>query len=174
MALSLKGMKFLTPALLFFFTLILSSCETTDSSFGYVASGLDEAAIHDLVILSDEAINERNYEVYKDLFAPGYNHVDKSDSFQYNSKPMSRVEYLELVRDIFKRAKEILVYSEVTDINIVEPGKKALVTVREDGRLDFEGKNERMVSIVELEVGYEEGWIYFEKATTTAKQKIKE
>ncbi|MBT5815953.1 MAG: hypothetical protein HOI15_16615 [Opitutales bacterium] len=33
--------------------------------------------IMDLVVLSDQTSNEREYEVYKELFAPGYYSMDK-------------------------------------------------------------------------------------------------
>ena len=167
-------MRLLAPLLLFVSAFLFVSCETTQSGYGFIVEGLDDASIEELIIVSDESINERDYEIHKDLYSPKYYHIDKSDKFRMDRKPMSRFEYLESVRDIFKRAKELLVYTEITDIEYTEPGRSALVTVREEYRLHFNGRKERMVSIVELEIGFEDGWIFIEKATTTAKQEIKE
>ncbi|MDG2256355.1 MAG: hypothetical protein P8L49_15525 [Opitutaceae bacterium] len=38
---------------------------------------LRSQTIMDLVVLSDQTSNERDYEVYKELFAPGYYSMDK-------------------------------------------------------------------------------------------------
>jgi len=163
------------PASLSVVTLLLfSSCETTDTGYGYVANGLDEDSIVELVELSDEAINERQYEIYSGLFAPGYHSLDRSQDMAMNGTRIGRFEYLDLVRDIFKHAKEILVYSTITDIEIVEPGVKAIVKIQEDGLLDYQGDRKRVVSISEVEVGYEDGWIFFESSTTIARKDIKE
>ncbi len=167
-------MKSITPPLSILFVVLFSSCETTDTGYGYVANGLDEDSIVELIELSDEAINERQYEIYSGLFAPGYYSLDRSQGMGMNGTRIGRFEYLELVRDVFKYAKEILVYSTITDIEIVEPGVKAIVKIQEDGLLDYQGDRKRVVSISEVEVGYEDGWIFFESSTTIAKKDIKE
>ena len=167
-------MKFVASVLLLFSSLFLVSCETTKSGYGYIAEGLDEASIEEMIVMSDEAVNERNFEVYKDLYSPDYYRVDKSDTFRMGEEPLRRIEYLTMAKDIFRYAKELIVYTEITDIEFTEPGVMALVTVREDGRVDYNGSRRRMVSIVELEVGFEDGWIFVEKATIVAKQEIKE
>lgn len=168
-------MKLLAPSLLVFVALMASSCETTDSGgYGYVANGLDEDSIVELVHLSDEAINERQYEIYTGLFAPGYYSLDRSETFDMVHSRIGRFEYFDMVKDIFRHAKEILVYSTITDIEFVEPGKRALVTIQEDGLLDYQGERKRVVSMTEVEVGYEDGWIFFESSTTIAKKDIKE
>ncbi len=163
------------PAALSVVTILLfSSCETTDSGYGYVADGFDEDSITELIYLSDEAINGRQYEIYTGLFAPGFYTLDRSDSFAMTGSRIGRFEYFDLVRDIFKSAKEIQVYSTITEIDIVEPGSRAVVTIHEDGLIDYLGDRKRVVSISEVEVGYEDGWIYFESSTTTSKKDIKE
>lgn len=167
-------MKSIAPPLSILAAVLLSSCETTDSGYGYVANGLNEDSIVELIELSDEAINERQYEIYSGLFAPGYYSLDRSDNPAMVRPRIGRFEYLELVRDIFKYAKEILVYSTITDIEIVEPGKRAIVKIQEDGLLDYQGEKKRVVSISEVEVGFQEGWIFFENSTTIAKKDIKE
>jgi len=167
-------MKPLVIPLLILAALAISSCETTDSGYGYVANGLDEDSIVELIHLSDEAVNERQYEIYTGLFAPGYYSLDRSESFDIVHSRIGRFEYFDLVRDIFKHAKEIIVYSTITDIEFVEPGTRAIVTIQEDGLLDYQGERKRVVSMSEVEVGYEDGWIFFESSTTIAKKDIKE
>jgi len=167
-------MKILTLTFSVFAVLMLSSCETTESGYGYVAQGLGEESITELIYLSDEAINERQYEIYTGLFAPGYYSLDRSNNSAMNRARLGRFEYFELVRDVFKHAKEIQVFSTITEIDIVEPGTRAVVTVHEDGLIDFQGERKRVVSINEIEVGYEDRWIYFESSTTTSKKDIKE
>lgn len=167
-------MKRFTAPIFILAAWLLSSCETTDTGYGYVASGLDEYSIVELVELSDEAVNERQYEIYSGLFAPGYHSLDRSDNTAMVRPRLGRFEYLELVRDVFKHAKEILVYSTITDIEIVEPGVRAVVQIQEDGLLDYQGERKRVVSISEVEVGFEDGWIFFESSTTIAKKDIKE
>ena len=156
------------------FVLGLTSCETTQSGYGYIAETFDRQAIMDLVVLSDQTINERDYEVYKELFAPGYYSLNKSDRFEMSHPRMNRFDYLALAREVLERAEEIVVYSEVTDIEIIEPGKLAKVSIQEDMRIDYMSSRKRMVSIVEIEVGFEDGWIFFESATTLAKREVKE
>ncbi len=154
--------------------LLVVSCETTDSSYGYIAHGLDEDSIVELIALSDEAVNERQYEIYEGLFAPKYYSLDRSDSFSIYQSRIGKFEYMEHVKEVFRYAKEIIVYSEIHDIEYIEPGRLALVTVQEDGLIDFQGERKRIVARVEIEVGFEDGWIYFLNATTTAKKEIKE
>ena len=156
------------------FVLGLTSCETTQSGYGYIAETFDRQAIMDLVVLSDQTINERDYEVYKELFAPGYYSLNKSDRFEMSHPRMNRFDYLALAREVLERAEEIVVYSEVTDIEIIEPGKLGKVSIQEDMRIDYMSSRKRMVSIVEMEVGFEDGWIFFESATTLAKREVKE
>lgn len=167
-------MKSITPALSILAVFLFSSCETTDDGYGYVANGLDEDSIVELIELSDEAINERHFEIYTGLFAPGYYSLDKSDNMGMVRERLGRFEYFELVKDIFRYAKEILVYSTITDIEIVDPGVRAIVKIQEDGLLDYHGERKRVVSISEVEVGFEDGWIFFENSTTIAKKDIKE
>ncbi len=167
-------MKRLTTPILALAVWLLSSCETTDSGYGYMAIGLDEDSIVELIELSDEAINERQYEIYSGLFAPGYHSLDRSDKAAMVQSRLGRYEYLEMVKDVFKNAKEVLCYSTITDIEIIEPGVRAIVKIQEDGLLDYEGERRRVVSISEVEVGFEEGWIFFESSTTIAKKDIKE
>ena len=112
--------------------------------------------------------------MYKELFAPGYYSLDKSDRFEMRHPRMNRFDYLALAREILERAEEIVVYSEVTDIEIIEPGKLGKVSIQEDMRIDYMSSRKRMVSIVEMEVGFEDGWIFFESATTLAKREVKE
>lgn len=154
--------------------LILSSCETMDSGYGYMANGLDEDSIFELFALSDEAVNTRQLEVYQGLFGPGFYILDKTDDFSMAQSRIGRFEYFEFVERVFREAKELVVYSEVLEIDFVEPGVRAVVIAQEEQRLHYAGDNKRVVSRVEIEVGFDDGWIFFESSVTTAKQEIKE
>ncbi len=155
-------------------SLFLAGCETIDSSYGYVASGLDEDSILELIALSDEAVNERQFDIYQGLFGPRFYILDKSDTYSYGTQRTGRYEYLDLVENIFKHAKELVVYTEALEIDFVEPGVRAVVMVQEETLVDYLGDRKRMVMRSEIEIGYEDGWIFFENSVTNAKQEIKE
>ena len=87
---------------------------------------------------------------------------------------LSRSEYMDLAEEILRSAREINVYTMVTDIQIEEPRTRAIVKVQEDGLLDFRGDRSRIIAIQEIEVGYEDGFIYFLSSTTIAKNEIDE
>jgi|ETNmetMinimDraft_22_1059887.scaffolds.fasta_scaffold00019_63 hypothetical protein len=159
-------------AWLILWAMALISCETTQSGYGFIADQFDHQAIVDMFVTSDQAANDRNFEIYKDLFAPGYYSIDKSDSFDGMMGRMNRFDYLEMVEDIFRRAKELRVHSDVTDIEFTEPGRRATVSVQEDNTIHYMGRRERMVSVMEYTVGFEDGWIFIENATVLAKNEI--
>ena len=116
------------------------SCETTDISYGYVADALDEVSIMELIELSDQSINNREFKFYEGLFAPRFYILDKSEPYGMSqSSQLSRSEYMDLVEEILRSAREINVYTMVTAIQIEEPGIKAVVKVQEDVLLDFMG-----------------------------------
>gem|GEM_PF-970218 len=157
------------------YSLCLQSCETTDLSYGYVADALDEVSIMELIELSDQSINDREFEFYEGLFAPGFYILDKSEPYGLTqSSRLNRSDYMDLAEEILRSAREINVYTMVTDIQIEEPGTRAVVKVQEDGLLDFRGDRSRTIAIEEIEVGYEDGYIYFLSSTTIAKNEIDE
>ena len=156
-------------------SLCFQSCETTDISYGYVADALDEVSIMELIELSDQSINNREFKFYEGLFAPRFYILDKSEPYGMSqSNQLSRSEYMDLVEEILRSAREINVYTMVTDIQIEEPGARAVVKVQEDGLLDFLGDRSRIIAIGEIEVGFEDGYIYFLSSTTIAKNEIDE
>ena len=156
-------------------SLCFQSCETTDISYGYVADALDEVSIMELIELSDQSINNREFEFYEGLFAPRFYILDKSEPYGMSqSNQLSRYEYMDLAEEILRSAREINVYTMVTDIQIEEPGTRAVVKVQEDGLLDFRGDRSGIIAIEEIEVGFEDGYIYFLSSTTIAKNEIDE
>lgn len=156
-------------------SLCFQSCETTDLSYGYVADALDEVSIMELIELSDQSINNREFEFYEGLFAPRFYILDKSEPYGMSeNNRLSRSEYMDLAEEILRSAREINVYTMVTDIQIEEPRTRAIVKVQEDGLLDFRGDRSRIIAIQEIEVGYEDGFIYFLSSTTIAKNEIDE
>ncbi|HCR31255.1 MAG TPA: hypothetical protein DIV79_14700 [Opitutae bacterium] len=156
-------------------SLCFQSCETTDISYGYVADALDEVSIMELIELSDQSINNREFEFYEGLFAPGFYIIDKSEPYGMSqSNRLNRSDYMDVAEEILRSAREINVYTMVTDIQIEEPGTRAVVKVQEDGLLDFRGDRSRIIAIEEIEVGFEDGYIYFLSSTTIAKNEIDE
>ena len=156
-------------------SLCFQSCETSDISYGYVADALDEVSIMELIELSDQSINNREFEFYEGLFAPRFYILDKSEPYGMSqSNQLSRSEYMDLAEEILRSAREINVYTMVTDIQIEEPGTRAIVKVQEEGLLDFRGDRSRIIAIEEIEVGFEDGYIYFLSSTTIAKNEIDE
>lgn len=160
---------------LFLVSLCLQSCETTDLSYGYVAAALDEVSIVELFELADQSINNREFEFYEGLFAPGFYILDKSEPFGMGqSNRLNRSDYMDLAEEILSSARDIQVYTMITDIQIEEPGDRAVVKVQEDGLLDFRGDRKRTIAIEEVEVGFEDGYVYFLSSTTIAKNEIDE
>ena len=156
-------------------SLCFQSCETTDLSYGYVADALDEYSIMELIELSDQSINNREFEFYEGLFAPGFYILDKSEPYgMTQDSRLNRSDYMDLAEEILRSAREINVYTMVTDIQIEESGTRAVVKVQEDGLLDFRGERNRTIAIEEIEVGFEDGYIYFLSSTTIAKKEIDE
>ena len=98
-------MRNLTLASICLLAVGLTSCETTQSGYGYIAEVFDDQAIMDLIVLSDQTINERDYEVYKELFAPGYYSVDRLDKFGMRYPRMNRFDYLNLARNVLGKAR---------------------------------------------------------------------
>ena len=98
-------MRNLTLASICLLAVGLTSCETTQSRYGYIAEVFDDQAIMDLIVLSDQTINERDYEVYKELFAPGYYSVDRLDKFGMRYPRMNRFDYLNLARNVLGKAR---------------------------------------------------------------------
>ena len=171
----LSAMNRLLAIPLTLLSLCFQSCETTDFSYGYVADALDEVSIMELIELSDQSINNREFEFYEGLFAPRFYILDKSEPYGMSqSNQLSRSEYMDLAEEILRSAREINVYTMVTDIQIEEPGTRAIVKVQEEGLLDFRGDRSRIIAIEEIEVGFEDGYIYFLSSTTIAKNEIDE
>lgn len=154
----------------------LCSCESINApaSYGYYTSGLDDQTIRDFFELTDQAVNERDYDTYKDLFKPGWYSIDKSERRMSMEARLSLPDYMDMIRDLFKHARDLSIYSMITDIEYIEPGTLARVTVQEDQTLDYEGADTRFTSMWEIDVGFDDGWIYYVKSTKLASQEIKD
>ena len=84
-------------------SLCFQSCETTDLSYGYVADALDEVSIMELIELSDQSINNREFEFYEGLFAPRFYILDKSEPYGMSeNNRLSRSEYMDLAEEILR------------------------------------------------------------------------
>lgn len=151
----------------------LAGCNTTSAPYGYYTHGLDEESILEFFAVSDQAVNERDYETYKSLFGPGFSTINKTDLAEYDSA-MTKYEYMDMVRDIMRDAKSIHFYTTVMEIDIDPSGERAFVKVQEDETIDLHGRPRRIVSILEAELGFEDGWIYFDRMERTAQQEIRD
>ncbi len=152
-------------------SVFLSSCEST-LDYGYYVSSFDDDSIVEIFQLSDAAIANRDIRGYSSFFGPGYTSVDRTSGGM--SVYVNRSDYLTMVDDLFDDAKTLRVITRVMDIEYAEPGRKAIVTTQEEEYRELRGDVQHYTSIIEVEVGFEEGWIYFLKSTRTAMQVIEE
>lgn len=157
------------PVLAAFCSLLFSSCETTTDYGYYVGGALDVRSIETLFAISDEAIREMDYNTYSGLLAPGFTTVDKTDGVNQFT---ARTDYLDLVDELFSTAEYVEVVTMIMDVEFIEPGRRALVTVQEEERREQFGNPQHFTSMSEIEVGFEDGWAFFEKSTRIAEQII--
>lgn len=153
--------------------LFLAACETT-SDYGYPVSAFNDDSIVRLFVLSDDAIARRDFLAYKSIFAPGYVAVDNTRRNQGNRGYTNRLDYLDMVESIFDTAKHLEVNTMVMDIDYSEDGNSALVRVQEEEKRIQYGDTQHYTSLLDVEVGFENGWIFIEKSTRTAMQVIEE
>lgn len=149
---------------------LLTSCETTED-YGYYVGVLDVESIEALFAESDEAIRELDYNTYSSLLAPRFVAVDRTSGV---TTYLSRQEYLEAVKELFDSAAYIEVATLITDIQFIDPGRRALITTQDEERRKVYGNTQHFTSISEIEVGIEDGWVFFEKSTRIAQQVIDE
>lgn len=151
---------------------LLSSCETTSNTdYGYYVGEFTDDSILQLFALSDEAENNQDFVTYESFFSPRYASVDETSgdhSFVY------RTDYMDFVESIFKEASFMKVQTMVMDIEYTESGDKALVKVHEEEERIIHGNTEHYTSLIDVEVGFEDGWIFIDKTTRTSTQVIEE
>lgn len=155
---------------LVFASLFLSSCEST-LDFGYYVGELNDQTILQLFTLSDEACNNKDIVTYSSFFAPDYVSLDKSES---NRSRIYRQEYLDMVEGIFDTAKEVFIHTVVMDIEYMESGMEAIVKIQEEEKVKQFANTRHYTSLLDVEVGFENGWIFINKTTRTSKQTIEE
>lgn len=95
---------------------------------------------------------------------------DKSPEFGMSDVVQDKGEYLEEARNILERAKAISILTTITKIDFDPSTQLAFVQVLEEQSLDYQGKNRNLVSTVDYEIGYEDGWMYFTKMTINARR----
>lgn len=153
--------------------LFLAACETT-TDYGYPVSAFNDDTIVQLFALSDDAIARRDFPAYKSFFAPGYVAVDSTRRSQGTRGYTNRLDYLDMVESIFDTAKHLEVNTMVMDIDYSEDGQSALVRVQEEEKRIQFGNTQHYTSLLDVEVGFENGWIFITKSTRTAMQVIEE
>lgn len=156
------------PALLFAF--FFTSCEST-LDYGYYVGQLDDQSILQLFALTDESANNRDFDSYKSFFSPGFVTVDSSD---YSRSRLYREDYLNHVHDLFEDASYIEMRTVVMDIQYSESGDSATVKVQEEEKAKVYGDKWHYTSIVEVDVGIDDGWIYIDRTNRTSKQVIED
>lgn len=161
-------MKKLLPLLALASSALLSSCNTT-LDYGYYVNEFDENAIRTLFALSDESASALDFNTYSGLHGPSYTSVDLVDG---SRNYMGRSEYLDMVKDIFNSARELRVTTMIMDIEFTEPGSQALVTTQEEDYRKLGSDIQHYTSLYKVTVGYEDGWIFFERSERSAFREI--
>ncbi|MDQ8201872.1 hypothetical protein [Pelagicoccus sp. SDUM812003] len=150
--------------------LLLSSCETT-TDYGYFVDRFDDDAIVLMYRLMDEAVARGDYEEYISFFAPGFTQVDKSDA---NQPAYYGHEFFDQVEEIFNTTSMLEIRTVVMDIEYTVPGSEALVTVQEEEKRIQYGNTQHFTSLYEMQLGFEDGWIFINRSERTAFQVIDE
>jgi len=153
------------------------SCETTSSGYGYVATALDDENIAALFELSDQAVNNGDYDLFKSLHAPKFTMRDESGrptGYGMNKQWYSYSDYMEMARDFFRVASNVDIYTQITDVMVEDSGTMATVTVQEDMVMRVGGTKKRTITLAEVEVGFDDGWIFFEEWRDIAQRDVRE
>lgn len=160
----------LISILCFLFSLFLSGCETT-LDYGYYVENFNDESIDMIFAMSDEAIGNQDLSAYSDLFGPNYSSTDKTGGPR---NTIYRYDYLDVVKDVFNTAKYIEMTTVVMSIEYTEPGRRAFVKIQEEEKRTIGSNTQHFTSLIDVVVGCEDGWIFFEKATRTSIQVIDE
>ena len=172
----MKSPYFFAVLLLCCSSQLFISCETTTSSHGYVATALDDENIFALFEISDRAVNERDYDLFRSLHAPSFrkfDDVERKVGYGLGVSVYTYYEYMDLAREFFRQASKVTIYTQITDIQIDERDQSAKVTVQEDRSSRLGGAETRTITLSEITVGFEDGWIFFEEWRDIAYQEIK-
>ena len=147
-----------------------TSCEST-LDYGYFVGELNDQSVLQLFALTDESANNRDFMAYESFFAPTYVAIDQSDSQRTR---IYRDAYLDGVEKLFEGAKLLEVNTVVMDIMYSENGDSATVQIQEEEKGRLYGDEWHYTSLLDVELGIEEGWIFIKSTTRTSKQVIKD
>lgn len=165
-----SGVKRILAPIAVAFSLLFTGCETT-LDYGYYVNGFDEDAIQTLFAISDESASNLDLPTYSGLFGPNFTSIDETDGLR---SYVSRADYLEMVEDIFDTSSFVRVQTAIMDIEFVEPGRRAIVKTQEEEMRKQGSDTKHYTSLIDYTVGYEDGWIFFERSQRTAIQVIDE
>lgn len=132
----------------------------------------DDDAILELFVLTDEAANNLDFDDYESFFGPNYVSIDKTQPG--GQMHTYRNDYMDFVEGLFKRATFMNVSTHVRDIEYSENGDEALVKIQEEEKRVVYGNTEHFTSLIDVQVGFEEGWIFITKTTRTDQQIIEQ
>lgn len=147
-----------------------TSCEST-LDYGYFVGELNDESILQLFALSDETATTRDFKAYESFFSPNYVSVDSTDSSRLR---IYREDYLSMVRELFENADYLEMNTVVMDIEYSESGNSATVKIQEEEKGKQYGSKWHYTSLLDVEVGIEDGWIFIERTTRTSKQVIED
>lgn len=163
--------RLLALPLLLLFSLLLSSCESTSTGYGYYLEELTDDSIVEFFALNDQAASNQDFPFYESFFAPNFISIDRTDTQRVT---IYRDAYLDMVKDIFDSAKSVHLQTHVMDIVYSESGYKATVKIQEEEKVLQFGNTRHYTSLLDVELEIEEGWVFINKITRTSMQIIEE
>lgn len=148
-------------------SLLLSSCETASSGYGYYMAEFNDDTIVQYFALNDEAVTQQDFDYYKSFLSPSFLSADRTEM---RNLTMNRNDYLDSIEEIFNSASYLELRTRVMDIRYSESGHQATVQVHEEQISILYGDKTHTSSLYDVEIAFEEGWIFTNKATCTSKQ----
>lgn len=139
--------------------------------YGYYVGELNDESVLEVFALMDTAAKERDFNAYKSFFSPEYVAIDSSEGRRIWTY---RADYLDMVEKLFDDAKVLELNTVVMDIAYSEYGDKATVKVQEEERCERYGDKWHYTSLLTIELGIEDGWIYIDRTDRTTKQVIED
>ncbi len=153
------------------FSLLLSSCESTSTGYGYFLEELNDNTIVEFFALNDQAASNQDFPFYESFFSPDFISIDRTDAQRTTTY---REAYLGMVKDIFESAKSVHLQTHVMDIAYSDSGYKATVKIQEEEKVLQYGNTRHYTSLLDAELEIEDGWVFINKITRTSMQIIEE
>lgn len=163
--------RILAISLLVLTSLMLTSCESTSTGYGYYLGELNDETVLEFFVLNDQAASNQDFSFYESFFSPNFVSIDRTDTQRIT---LYREEYLSMVKDIFESSKSVHLQTHVMDIEYSESGYEAVVKIQEEEKVLQFGNTRHYTSLLDVELEIEEGWIFINKITRTSMQIMEE